>query len=124
MGGPPGGLGYDIRYDFSDYDRWYLTDDFAGIFYGVDRGLTWMEAKQGLPNWQLGEGGSFQLPVFSATVDPHNPSTLWIGLDHVGHIFKSTDRGQTWVQMDNGVTPNNGLSFRGFTVDPRSSHIV
>jgi photosystem II stability/assembly factor-like uncharacterized protein len=120
LGGPPGGLGYDIRYDFSDFERWYVTDDFAGFFYSMDRGLTWTNGNQGLPTW--GEGNT--IPVFSATVDPHNPAIVWTGLDHLGHIYKSTDRAQTWVQMDNGVTPNNGLSFRGFSVDPRSSDIV
>ncbi len=122
LGGPPGGLGYDIRYDFSDFNRWYVTDAFAGFFYSDDRGLTWMESNQGLPTW--GEKGGFVFPVFSVTVDQHNPSTVWTGLQFSGHIYKSTDRAQTWVQMDNGVTPNNGQSFRGFTVDPSSSDIV
>ena len=28
-GGPPGGLGYDIRYNFDNPDIWYATDNYA-----------------------------------------------------------------------------------------------
>ncbi len=30
-GGPPGGLGYDIRYKFGDPDTWYVTEGHAGL---------------------------------------------------------------------------------------------
>jgi len=120
LGGPPGDLGYDIRYNFADHQTWYVTDGSGGFFISKDRGLTWSPSNTGISTLE----GSITWPVFSATVDPHNPQTIWIGTQIVGHIYKSIDGGLTWTQMDNGVTPNKGLHFRGFTVDPRSSDTV
>jgi photosystem II stability/assembly factor-like uncharacterized protein len=119
MGGPPGDLGYDIRYDFDDHDTWYVTDAAAGFFISHDRGLTWFPSNQGIQ--AMVEGW---IPIFSATVDPHNPSTIWIGTQFTGQIYRSTDGGRTWEERDTGVVPHMGVHFRGFTVDPRSSDIV
>lgn len=122
-GGPPGGLGYDIRYNFDNPDIWYATDNFAGVHMSTDNGQTWFPSNNGVPR-QSGSTGD-GLPVFCLTVDPHNPQIIWIGTDITGHIYKSTDAGQTWVEKDNGVTIDyDTLTFRGFTVDPRSSDIV
>ncbi|MGB3905835.1 MAG: family 16 glycoside hydrolase, partial [Anaerolineae bacterium] len=120
LGGPPGGLGYDIRYKFDDPSTWYVTDAYTGFFFSHNRGLTWEPSNEGIARLE----GTTVVPIFSATVDPHNPDIVWIGTQFSGHIYKSTDGGLTWTQMDNGVEPNQGHSFRGFTIDPRSSDIV
>lgn len=120
LGGPPGGLGYDIRYKFNDPDTWYVTDAYTGFFISYDRGLTWEPSNERIDPLE----GTTIIPVFSATVDPHNPDVIWIGTQFSGHVYKSTDGGLSWTQMDNGVEPNQGHSFRGFTIDPRSSGIV
>ncbi len=122
-GGPPGGLGYDIRYNFNDPNIWYVTDNFAGVHISTDNGLTWQPSNSGIPP-QAGPTGD-AIPIFSLTVDPHNPQIIWAGTDRTGHIYRSTDGARTWQQRDNGVTIEyDGLTFRGFTVDPRSSEIV
>jgi len=120
MGGPPGGLGYDIRYNFDDPDIWYVTDAHSGFHISTDRGLTWTQSNDGIER----RFGTVDVPVFSATVDPHNPDTIWIGTQLSGHIYKSTDAGASWHAMDDGIDPHGGLSFRGFTVDPRTSDVV
>jgi uncharacterized protein (TIGR03382 family) len=120
LGGPPGGLGYDIRYKFDHPDTWYVTDAYTGFFFSHDRGLTWEPSNEGIARLE----GTTIVPIFSATVDPHDPDVIWIGTQFSGHIYKSTDGGLTWTQMDKGVEPNQGHSFRGFTIDPRSSDIV
>ncbi len=123
-GGPPGGLGYDIRYNFANPDIWYVTDSFAGVFISTDNGYTWSPSNTGIPP-QAGPSGD-AIPIFSLTVDPHDPSIIWAGTNPTGHIYRSMDGGQTWEERDNGITIDygGGLSFRGFTVDPRSSDIV
>jgi photosystem II stability/assembly factor-like uncharacterized protein len=122
-GGPPGGLGYDIRYNFDDPNIWYVTDNFAGVNISTDNGYTWQPSNNGIPK-QLGPTADWR-PIFSLTVDPHNPQIIWAGTDSTGHIYKSVDGGQTWEQKDNGVIVEYDLlAFRGFTVDPRSSDIV
>jgi photosystem II stability/assembly factor-like uncharacterized protein len=123
LGGPPGGLGYDIRYNFANPDTWYATDSYGGVHISTDDGHTWFPSNNGIP----GQGGSSgdDLPIFSLTVDPHDPQIIWVGTNVTGHIYKSTDGGANWVEKDAGVTiEHNILSFRGFTVDPRSSDIV
>jgi len=123
-GGPPGGLGYDIRYNFDNPDMWYVTDNNAGVHISMDNGLTWQPANAGIPP-QSGPTGD-AIPIFSLTVDPNNPQIVWVGTNPTGHIYKSTDGGWTWERKDNGVTVEyaGGLTFRGFTVHPYNSDIV
>jgi len=121
-GGPLGGLGYDVRMRPDNPDMMYVTDAWAGIFISTDGGQTWHPSNQGI-NTRTGESGD-AIPVFSLTIDPHVHDTIWIGTQNVRGIFKSTDAGQTWVEKDNGIVENEGITFRGFTVDPRSSDIV
>ncbi len=122
-GGPPGGLGYDIRYKPSDPTIWYVTDAFAGVFMSTDDGHTWKPINEGIKG-QRGPSGDW-IPVFSLTIDPHDNDILWVGTQNTGHIYKSMDGGANWVLKDNGVSIKyHALSFRGFTVDPRSSDIV
>jgi photosystem II stability/assembly factor-like uncharacterized protein len=123
-GGPPGGLGYDIRYNFANPNVWHVTDSYAGAFISTDSGRTWLPSSDGIPP-QAGPSGD-AIPVFSLTVDPHDPDIIWAGTNPTGHIYRSIDGGRSWEQRDNGVTMDygGGLSFRGFTVDPRSSDIV
>ncbi|NDJ76495.1 MAG: hypothetical protein GYB65_09565 [Chloroflexi bacterium] len=123
-GGPPGGIGYDIRYNFADPTIWYVTENYAGVHISTDNGLTWQPSNDGIPP-QTGPTID-NIPIFCLTVDPHNPQIVWAGTDVTGHIYKSTDGGRTWTQKDNGITIDyaGGLTFRGFTVDPRTSDIV
>ncbi len=122
-GGPPGGLGYDIRYNFADPNIWYVTDNFAGVHISTDNGLTWHPSNNGIPS-QMGPTADWR-PIFSLTVDPLTPQIIWAGTDVTGHIYKSTDGGQTWMQKDNGIVNEwDELTFRGFTIDPQSSDIV
>ncbi|UCC97959.1 MAG: hypothetical protein JSW66_19190 [Phycisphaerales bacterium] len=121
-GGPLGGLGYDVRMRPDHLDMMYVTDAWAGVFISDDSGRSWYPSNQGIST-RTGESGD-AIPVFSLTIDPHDNDLIWIGTQNVRGIFKSTDAGQTWVEKDNGVTEYEGITFRGFTVDPNSSDIV
>jgi hypothetical protein len=70
LGGPPGGLGYDIRMSYSDPDVMFVTDAMAGIHKSTDRGRTWYITNEGT-DLRQGQSGDI-IPVFSATVDPNN----------------------------------------------------
>jgi photosystem II stability/assembly factor-like uncharacterized protein len=124
LGGPPGGLGYDIRYNFADPNTWYVTDSYAGVFRSVDGGLAWAPSNSGIPS-QAGPSGD-AIPIFCLTVDPHDPMIVWAGSNPTGRLYRSLDGGVTWQERDRGITVDygGGLSFRGITVDPRSSDIV
>jgi photosystem II stability/assembly factor-like uncharacterized protein len=123
LGGPPGGLGYDIRYNFDDPDVWYSTDDGAGVHISRDNGWTWEQSNRGIEavSGPAGDG----IPVFTLAVDPHNPQVIWIGTTS-GQIYRSEDGGSTWTEKDDGIIrqPEVLIKFRGVTVDPRSSDVV
>lgn len=123
LGGPPGGTGYDIRYNFDDPDIWYVTDANTGVHISTDNGLSWHESNSGLPG--LTGPTSDAIGIFCLTVDPHDPSIIWIGTIGHGHVYRSTDGGLTWEARENGIEIEfDQLTIRGFTVDPRSSDIV
>jgi photosystem II stability/assembly factor-like uncharacterized protein len=100
----------------------YVTDAWAGVFISTDAGKTWHPSNEGITT-RTGEGGD-AIPVFCLTIDSLDHDTIWIGTQNVRGIFKSTDAGQTWMDKDNGIIEYEGITFRGFTVDPRSSDIV
>ncbi len=121
-GGPLGGLGYDVRMRPDNPDIMYVTDAWAGVHMSTDGGGTWFPSNEGITT-RTGESGD-AIPVFCLTIDPHDYDTIWVGTQNVRGIFKSTDGGRTWTKMDNGVVENEGITFRGITVDPRSPDIV
>jgi len=121
-GGPLGGLGYDVRMRPDNPDIMYVTDAWAGVFMSTDGGQTWFPSNEGITT-RVGRSGD-GIPVFCLTIDPHDNDTVWIGTQNVRGIFKSTDGGYTWVEMDKGVVENQGITFRGFAIDPQSPNIV
>ncbi len=44
LGGPPGGLGYDIRMQPDNPDIMYVTDAGGGVFKSTDGGQNWVLA--------------------------------------------------------------------------------
>jgi len=120
-GGPVGGLGYDIRMDPRNPDVMYVTDAWAGAFKSVDAGKTWFPINNGITSRV---GPSLDgIPVFSLTIDPNNPDTLWLGTQSAGSVFRSDDAGETWRSMSNGIL-EQALTIRGFTVQPGNSEVV
>ena len=121
-GGPHGGVGYDIRTRPGNPDRLLVTDNASGVSLSSDGGNTWVPSNSGIQA-RTGSSGD-AIPVFCLSVDPNNPDVVWAGTQNTRGIYKSTDAGQTWVEMDNGIVEKNGITFRGFTVDPRDSRTV
>jgi len=122
-GGPPGGLGYDIRYRFDNTDIWYVTDGWSGMHRSLDDGETWAPANDGI-DMRTGASGD-AIAVFCVAVDPHNPQIIWAGTQHTLGIYKSTDGGATWTKKVGGIAdPPGGISVRGFTVHPSDSDTV
>ncbi len=123
-GGPLGGLGYDVRMDPRNPDVMYVTDAYAGAFKSTDGGATWSAINNGIqPYFGPSNDG---IPIFSLTIDPNNPDTLWAGTQFTSNIYRSDDAGASWQQMntgDNGIA-EEFLSTRGFTIEPGNSDVV
>jgi photosystem II stability/assembly factor-like uncharacterized protein len=120
-GGPPGGLGYDIRMDPRDPDVMYVTDAWAGVFKSLDGGINWFPINNGITA-RTGPSGD-AIPVFSLTIDPNNPDTIWAGTQFGAGAFRSDNEGQNWTRMSNGIQETS-LSIRGFTIEPGNSDVV
>lgn len=126
MGGPLGGLGYDVRIHPQNRTTLYVTDNFAGVVVSTDGGATWRASNQGITVRAGPTGNAY--PIFSLTVDPNNPNILWAGTNGAGGqygVFKSTDGGATWSLKTSGIpSAPYGIVFRGFTTEVGNSDTV
>jgi photosystem II stability/assembly factor-like uncharacterized protein len=121
-GGPLGGLGYDVRMRPDNPDVMFVTDAWAGLFTSTDGGANWSQSNKGITT-RTGPTGD-GIPVFSVTIDPNQPDTVWLGTQFQRGIFKSVDGGLSWKKMDKGIVERDGITFRGFSVQPGDSDIV
>lgn len=121
-GGPPGGLGYDVRMRPDDPDVMLVTDAWAGVFRSTDGGASWAPTNTGIT--VRGGSSGDAIPIFCLTIDPHDPDIVWAGTQDSRGIFRSDDGGATWERRDNGIAEEFGITFRGFTVDPETSDVV
>ncbi len=126
VGGPIGGLGYDVRH-LANTQRGrniiFVTDNYSGVNKSVDGGRNWFASNAGIHS-RTGASGD-AIPVFSLTVDPNNPNIVWAGMKDVKGVYKSTDAGTTWTDVtQNMPIPEQQFVFRGFTIMPGDSNIV
>ncbi|MGE3577885.1 MAG: WD40/YVTN/BNR-like repeat-containing protein, partial [Vicinamibacterales bacterium] len=122
MGGPTGGLGYDIKARPDNPDILFVTDANAGVHRSVDGGLTWAAVNAGMT---AREGPSRDgIPAFCLTIDPNAPDIVWVGMQNSQGIYRSADGGNTWEKRTTGITETQGLTIRGLTVQPGNSSVV
>ena len=120
-GGPSGGLGYDIRIHPDDKNMMFVTDNPSGLNKSVDGGRTWESKNSGI---STREGLTYDgIPVFSASIDPSQTNIIWIGMQNIRGIYKSTDYGETWERKVNGIQEEI-LTVRGIGIHPENSDIL
>mgnify|MGYP005848919517 CR=1 FL=1 len=121
-GGPIGGLGYDVRIHPENPEIMFVTDNPSGVNKSYDGGNTWKQRNTGIG---ARVGPSLDaIPIFSLTIDPNNPDIVWAGTQDIRGIYKSTDGGETWTKMVNGISEGDEISFRNFGIHPRDSDVV
>ena len=122
IGGPLGGLGYDIRIHPNDPQIMFVTDNPSGVQISRNGGTSWKSTRKGITA-QCGASGD-GVPCFSLAVDPNNPQILWTGMQGIKGLFKSMDGGKTWLKKDNGIEGSTEITLRGFAVKPGDSSYV
>ncbi len=122
LGGPIGGLGYDVRIHPTNRNVMFVTDNPSGVNKSRDGGATWTKKNTGITSRA---GPSLDgIPVFSLTVDPGNPQNVWVGTQNAKGIYKSIDGGETWARKDGGILEGDEISFRNFGIHPTNSLLV
>jgi len=126
-GGPPGGLGYDVRIHPADKNVMFVTDNFAGVVKSDNGGREWYQTNSGI-SVKSGPTGD-AVNIFSLTIDPNNSDIVWAGTNGNAQdfgVFKSTDGGSSWILKTNEMRMGsaNGLVFRGLTVQEGNSDVV
>jgi uncharacterized protein (TIGR03437 family) len=121
-GGPPGGVGYDVKMRPDNPDIMYVTDTSSGVNISTDGGQTWSASNTGITS-RVGQSGD-AIPIFCLTMDPNHPDVMWAGTQGMASLYKSTDAGKTWVEKDKGIVEPVNTAFRGITVDARNSNTM
>ena len=101
----------------ADTSCYYAGTDDGRVWRSQTRGVTWENVTAGLP-------GRY---VTRVTADPADPQVVYVCLsgfgldDHAPHVFRSTDRGTTWLPVDGNLpdAPANDL-----VVDPADTNTL
>jgi photosystem II stability/assembly factor-like uncharacterized protein len=121
LGGPIGGLGYDIRINPQNPDIMYVTDTWSGIHRSLDGGFSWTPINEGIYA-RSGPSGD-AIPIFCATIDPNDPDIIWAGTQEFRGVYRSGDGGDTWEKRVKGIDEDN-LTIRGISIEPGNSEVV
>ena len=120
-GGPPGGLGYDVRIHPTDKRIMFVTDNPSGVNKTYDGAAEWVKRNEGITTRSGSSGDG--IPIFCLTIDPNDPEIVWAGTQNALGVYKSTDGGETWVEKTNGIV-QEATSFRNFGIRPGNSSVV
>ncbi len=109
----------DIAIHPERQSTWYVGVGSGGVWKTDNRGTTWEPIFDNEDSYSIG----------SITIDPNNPSTIWVGTGenvsgrHVGYgsgLFRSRDAGQSWEKM--GLEKSERIGM--IRIDPRDSNIL
>lgn len=109
----------DIDWDPTDDSVWYVAVGSGGVWKTTNAGTTWTPIFDDQGAYSIG----------NVTVDPSNPSTIWVGTGedvggrHVAFgdgIYRSDDGGKTWANK--GLVESQHIST--IIVHPKDSNTV
>ncbi|MEM6332004.1 MAG: hypothetical protein AAF823_01545 [Planctomycetota bacterium] len=109
--------------------RLFVAGNEVGVRLSEDGGHTWGDRSAGLPH----------RAAHRVVTHPTDPDTLWVsllqgpavdGLHPPGGVFKSTDAGQTWTPLNQGLTqvshanPNQASAYYSLAVAPSDPDVM
>ncbi|MER3376324.1 MAG: glycosyl hydrolase [Allomuricauda sp.] len=109
----------DIAIHPNNESIWYVAVGSGGVWKTINAGVTWDPIFDDQSSYSIG----------CVTIDPNNPSTIWVGTGenvggrHVGFgdgVYVSHDEGKTWKNM--GLKTSEHISK--IIVHPENSNIV
>ncbi|MBN2731238.1 MAG: hypothetical protein JXR26_02305 [Balneolaceae bacterium] len=109
----------DIAIHPDDDNMWYVAVGSGGVWKTRNAGTTWDPIFDDQPSYSIG----------SVTIDPNNPSTIWVGTGenvggrHVGYgdgVYRSDDGGKNWTNM--GLKESEHISK--VIIHPENSDII
>nr|AIF15964.1 hypothetical protein [uncultured marine thaumarchaeote KM3_72_A09] len=139
---------YPMRVEFfpDDPDGVVMTGSHNGENFGItgDSGVNWAILSERTFFDSLGHGRAFfdesrsqgsNLHLHGLAIHPSNPEVIFVGsVDdrsafsekalEGSHIFKSTDRGGTWVEFDEGYDHSSPTSINDIKIDPSNTNTM
>lgn len=104
-----------VRVDPSDPKRVLAASDRAGLFQSEDGGYRWFPLASPITDCE----------IWTLTIDPTDPNRIYVGARP--GIWRSSDRGESWEQLEMGMDPNCPIGISRTTnvvVDPRDPKVV
>ena len=92
---------------FFDTDSTLLIGTSKGIFRSTDRGDTWQKVIRGIPGYQELNP---HVPVNALAISPNFDSDSTLFAVTGRGTFRSTDRGDTWWEVGQGLSSANAFS--------------
>lgn len=106
----PGAGGLCAHRILSGNESTWVAISAVGVFRSDDDGATWAPKNEGVPPVDTAEGGErpeIGYCVHGLAHDPANPERIW-RQDHRG-VFRSTDGGDNWERIENGLPAGFGF---------------
>ncbi|MBN2215114.1 MAG: hypothetical protein JW723_12800 [Bacteroidales bacterium] len=124
----PGNVGGRTRSILVDPDdktfkTWYAGSASGGIWKTTDGGLNWTDLSPDFPNLStsaLVMAESDHNIIYAGTGEGYGG----VGMVTGNGIFKSTDRGVTWIQLSSTVLNDDFLYVNVIVVDPANENIL
>lgn len=105
---------HTILFDPRNPRRIWVAMSAVGVFRSDDGGVTWKTCNEGLARVPTGQPyPEIGYCIHKMAVDPADPDTLY--MQEHGGVFKSTDGGDHWFPIEEGLTLRGDAPF-GFPI--------
>ena len=106
---------HTILIDPRNPKRMWTATSAVGVFRTDDGGETWQPRNAGLARVPTGQPyEEVGYCVHKMVLDPENPDTLY--MQEHGGVFRSTDGGDSWTPIEEGLTLQEGDAPFGFPI--------
>jgi hypothetical protein len=90
----------------------YAAGQATGARKSTDGGISW--------TYMPMRAGDTEFSAWAVTINPFDSNIGYIGSDG-GGVFRSTDRGNTWRELNDGLT---NLTVKALAIDPINTNII